>query len=399
MDDQTVNKKSSINKPINQPSRIRGILRPVEIFFDVFFSHGALHGITYLGKALLHLVEKVLWIVLIVISLYFCVTLSLESWERFLTKSTVVAIEKDHYYWNISLPSLTICPMERIDRELFDQFAARSFMLDDEKIEMFEFIESLANSTYMNFENIKGTANVDRILSMLRIAPKDYMILIANLTQDLTRRDDHELRVRSQNNLEYIRSDQTLTEYGICYTTNSFIARNLTTRFSITARTIQSISPDICHTAWKRTNLKRTRLKVLPVRTSEMKPPKPVCHYRTLKLCFPPLKELFLEFRGGPNHDSINCYCEQNCVDSKVIIERTQVLIGTRKLLGSNGGLVLMKKYPLIRFSRQVLFTFTDLLVSIGGTAGLFLGFSVLGVVEIVYFFTLRLVWYCLGHR
>lgn len=58
MDDQTVNKKSSINKPINQPSRIRGILRPVEIFFDVFFSHGALHGITYLGKALLHLVEK-----------------------------------------------------------------------------------------------------------------------------------------------------------------------------------------------------------------------------------------------------------------------------------------------------------------------------------------------------
>ncbi|KXJ72308.1 hypothetical protein RP20_CCG018375 [Aedes albopictus] len=94
---------------------------------------------------------------------------------------------------------------------------------------MFEFIESLANSTYINFEDIKGSDNVDRILQMLRITPKDYMLLIANLTQDLTRRDDHELRVRSQNNLEYIRSDQTLTEYGICYTTNSFIARNLTT--------------------------------------------------------------------------------------------------------------------------------------------------------------------------
>ncbi|XP_021701415.1 pickpocket protein 11 isoform X2 [Aedes aegypti] len=382
MDDQTVNKKSSINKPINQPSRIRGILRPVEIFFDVFFSHGALHGITYLGKALLHLVEKVLWIVLIVISLYFCVTLSLESWERFLTKSTVVAIEKDHYYWNISLPSLTICPMERIDRELFDQFAARSFMLDDEKIEMFEFIESLANSTYMNFENIKGTANVD----VFYHSPYDTINIARYLPYSMEAYEFEAYSIESVTSEDF-REHTTVSQRGCRF----FPESNLT-HFNIYTK-------GIC--------LQECRLKIafencgcIPhFYPNNVKPPKPVCHYRTLKLCFPPLKELFLEFRGGPNHDSINCYCEQNCVDSKVIIERTQVLIGTRKLLGSNGGLVLMKKYPLIRFSRQVLFTFTDLLVSIGGTAGLFLGFSVLGVVEIVYFFTLRLVWYCLGHR
>ncbi|XP_062706720.1 sodium channel protein Nach [Aedes albopictus] len=487
--------KMETKKTNNQPSVIRTILRPVEIFFDVFFSHGALHGITYLGKSLLHLFEKILWMVLIVISLYFCVTLSLQSWERFLTKSTVVAIEKDHYYWNISLPSLTICPMDRIDRDLFDQFATRSLLNDEEKVEMFEFIESLANSTYINFEDIKGSDNVDRILQMLRITPKDYMLLIANLTQDLTRRDDHELRVRSQNNLEYIRSDQTLTEYGICYTTNSFIARNLTTSqllkghppdendfyrnqklhdvrygnlfdgdvtysfigfngaisafyhspydtiniarylpysmeaYEFEAYSIESVTSEDFreHTTvsqrgcrfFSESNLthfniytkgiclQECRLKIAMDKCkciphfypNNVRPPKTVCSYKQLKECFPPLKELFLEFRGGPEHDSINCYCEQNCVDSKVIIERTQVLVGTRKLLGSNGGLVLMKKYPLIRFSRQVLFTFTDLLVSIGGTAGLFLGFSVLGVVEIVYFFTLRLVWYCLGHR
>ncbi|XP_062551534.1 sodium channel protein Nach [Armigeres subalbatus] len=284
--------------------------------------------------------------------------------------------------------------------------------MEDEKKEMYEFIESLANSTYMNFENIKGSSNVDRILSMLRIAPKDYMVLIANLTKDLTRRDHQELRVRNQNNLEYIRSDQTLTEYGICYTTNSFIARNLTTRdttvaqrgcrfFSESNLTHYSIyTKGICLQEC-RLNIAYQHCGCIPhFYPNNVKPPKPVCDYRTLKVCFPPLKQLFLEFREDHDgHDSIDCYCEQNCVDSKVIIERTQVLVGTRKLLGSNGGLVLMKRYPLIRFSRQVLFTFTDLLVSIGGTAGLFLGFSVLGVVEIIYFFTLRLVWYCLGRR
>lgn len=136
---------------------------------------------------------------------------------------------------------------------------------------MFDFIESLANSTYMNFRNIRGSQNVDvsfslaplpapvvygkdgrlsskfvdiynfsflvvrfssaqRILSMLRIQPKDYMMLIANLTKDLTRQDHQEFRVRTLANLEYIRTLQTLTEYGICYTTNSLIAPNLTTR-------------------------------------------------------------------------------------------------------------------------------------------------------------------------
>ncbi|XP_039436738.1 uncharacterized protein LOC120418426 isoform X2 [Culex pipiens pallens] len=470
------------------------LLRPVETFMKNFLAHGALHGITYLGMSLLHGIEKLMWLALIMIAVYFCGLLSLESWERFQTKSTVVTIEKDHYYWNISMPSLTICPMNRIDEKLFHQFCDKNYIHDSEdKEELFAFIESLANSTYMNFGNIKGSQNVDRILSMLRIQPKDYMSLIANLTEDLTRRDDQELRVRSQNNLEYIRTMQTLTEYGICYTTNNLIAPNLTTsqllrghppeedyfyrnhklhdvRFGnlfdgdvtysfigfdtpisvfyhspyemmniaryqpyskeayefeaysieiVTGADFQddtSVSQRACRFSFesnlthygiytKGICLQECRLKMayqhcgcIPhFYPNNIPHPKPVCDYKTLRACFPKHEELFLEFRE--NAKSVNCYCEQNCVDSKVVIEKMQILTGTRKLLGSNGGLVIMKRYPLIRFNRQVLFTFTDLLVSIGGTAGFFLGFSVLGAVEIIYFFTLRLIWYILGRR
>lgn len=46
--------------------------------------------------------------------------------------------------------------------------------------------------------------------------------------------------------------------------------------------------------------------------------------------------------------------------------------------------------WPIIRYKREVLFGWVDLLVSFGGIAGLFLGFSLLSGVEIAYYFTMR---------
>lgn len=145
---------------------------------------------------------------------------------------------------------------------------------------------------------------------------------------------------------------------------------------------------------------------------------KPVCSYQRLKTCFPDKQELFHEFREMRNgvEQTVNCNCLQNCVDSNVVVERYQHLKGTKELLGSIGGLMVMRKYPLIRFQREVIFTLTDFfgelitfyplisiniyfIVSIGGSAGFFVGSSVLGLIEILYFFSLRLFWYCFGRR
>lgn len=91
--------------------------------------------------------------------------------------------------------------------------------------------------------------------------------------------------------------------------------------------------------------------------------PKPICSYHQLKMCFPDKKELFLEFHDtdeSGHEETVTCSCLQNCLDSNVIIEKFQHLKGTRQLLGSIGGLVIMKKYPLTRFQREVIFTLTD---------------------------------------
>lgn len=57
-----------------------------------------------------------------------------------------------------------------------------------------------------------------------------------------------------------------------------------------------------------------------------------------------------------------------------------------------------LKEYPRMRLKRDVLFSFADVLVYVGGMAGLFLGCSVLSFAEIIYFCTIRLFWFVIDY-
>lgn len=181
----------------------------------------------------------------------FCATivLSLKSLNRYETKGTVVTIERDHYYWNTSLPSLTICPtVNRIDREYFNDYCQKRGINGEDKVQFYEFLESMANATFETFHQIKNYSSVEvrrwhwycfpvkqwlfeRVfLQKLNLLPEDYMMLIYNMTRDWTRMPNLEARVRAYRNRQMIRSEQILTERGICYVGNNFLASNLSTK-------------------------------------------------------------------------------------------------------------------------------------------------------------------------
>lgn len=106
--------------------------------------------------------HRLFWLSLVIISFYATIIISLESYDRYETKSTVITIERDHYYWNTSLPSLTICPTEnRIDKHLFDDYCRWRGIDGTDKIEFYQFIESMANATYHTFEQIKDYKSVE----------------------------------------------------------------------------------------------------------------------------------------------------------------------------------------------------------------------------------------------
>ncbi|KAK7862709.1 hypothetical protein R5R35_005985 [Gryllus longicercus] len=98
------------------------------------------------------------------------------------------------------------------------------------------------------------------------------------------------------------------------------------------------------------------------------------------------LQTLYKEVGGVEKKES--CRCIQPCEHIKYEVRTAQVAPAGFHVMITYG----MKEFSTTRYIKRVLFGIEDLLVSYGGTAGFFLGCSLLSVFELVYFFTLRLV-------
>ncbi|BES90504.1 pickpocket 23 short form [Nesidiocoris tenuis] len=90
--------------------------------------------------------------------------------------------------------------------------------------------------------------------------------------------------------------------------------------------------------------------------------------------------------------NATRCSCELGCDNTVYEVEK----LSDSKRLGHNLEIGFVS-WPMIRYKREVLFGWVDLLVAFGGIAGLFLGFSLLSGVEIIYYFTLRAA--CMVYR
>ncbi|GAB0094040.1 NACH [Sergentomyia squamirostris] len=83
--------------------------------------------------------------------------------------------------------------------------------------------------------------------------------------------------------------------------------------------------------------------------------------------------------------------CELSCLNTVYDVDKLSKVSNSEST--HDGGAYINVEYltwPIIRYKREVLFGWVDLLVSFGGIAGLFLGFSLLSGVEILYYFSLR---------
>ncbi|XP_052132722.1 sodium channel protein Nach-like [Frankliniella occidentalis] len=93
---------------------------------------------------------------------------------------------------------------------------------------------------------------------------------------------------------------------------------------------------------------------------------------------------------------NLTCPCQLGCEHTVYDMEKPHEAGGDEGNGEAAGVEVGFLSWPLTRFKREVLFGQVDLLVAIGTIAGLFLGFSLLSGLEIIYLFTLR-AW-CMLH-
>ncbi|CAG9769818.1 unnamed protein product [Ceutorhynchus assimilis] len=113
-------------------------------------------------------------------------------------------------------------------------------------------------------------------------------------------------------------------------------------------------------------------------------PGEKTCNGKGLR-CLAQFKEQLISLEGLES----DCKCPVNCEEVNYVAED----VDEHEFLWESNLQYGIRHFPEMRLRRDVIFGFSDLLVYIGGVMGLFLGSSVLTVIELLYYFTLRLFW------
>ncbi|OXU26226.1 hypothetical protein TSAR_001338 [Trichomalopsis sarcophagae] len=128
-----------------------------------------------------------------------------------------------------------------------------------------------------------------------------------------------------------------------------------------------------------------------------------ICTSRQLKSCIAERTKDLIHLKAEKLK---SCDCLQDCNEALYIDKEStsfalryslfafQIDYGSKEGSPPDAIMNLNIDFPQVKYIHEELFEFTDFLASMGGAAGLFLGASVLSFCEIIYFASLRLLWF-----
>ncbi|XP_063377585.1 sodium channel protein Nach-like [Cydia fagiglandana] len=448
-----------------EPSKAKLLFQAVKkkaaSYLVIFLDTSSIHGLNHLVAPGRHPLEVLLWLALVILSVFGSVYLSSTTWERYQSSPTVVSMDRDMFAWNTTFPCVTICPHRRIDAKKLELYVRNSPVPD--KTALKKFIMQLSNSTYKNFEELPEYDP---------IPTTEYLPTLLNLTAHF----GPTLTIGASGIL--LKVQPTITEMGLCYAINSKVAEynspsyreanrwdvikhqnetffvhpldgevfaqviNLSTAYDVYIHgplEVPDISTKFQHSAQDfymkmyvtaltvYTSPEAAKLSVAQRRCRFLNE-NPLKHnsvytytmcrmecrirlcmkycgcipyfYRRIgdenicdvagMRCLSKYKDELYKLEVDKDKKKINCGCFPICDDVNYVI---QSYVLQEWFLGTNlqWGIVT---YPRMRYRRDIIFGFTDVLVAVGSMAGLFLGCSVLSFMEIVYFLSLRLFFY-----
>ncbi|XP_067633158.1 sodium channel protein Nach [Eurosta solidaginis] len=444
-----------------------GVSSKARKFILEFLQGSSIHGLTYLAKFGVSFVERMIWFAFICVAVFAIISLSKRTWERFQTSPMVISMDRNKLVWNTSFPSLTVCPHKRIDEMKVEEYMdanPKNFPSHEDRADFHIFIEHLARLTYENIETLPRNKTFG-------IPSAQYLDLLYDLKWNFEPEMSSGAAVQM-----YIY--ETLTEFGVCHSVNSLVARynsyeywkrndwsvldhgdrvtvhpldgeiyaqiiNLSTAYDVyfhgasdipiiskqrytfpetVYTTVELIALEIYTTEEARAfTIKQRKCRyqheaddmlTMPIYSfglclSEcrmffaLKVCGCVPHFyrnhlkngRILRICdfdglvcLEHIKREIISLKS--NRYKIDCHCLSNCDDSNFFVQSYR---SRDWFLGANlqWGII---DYPKMQLRRDVLFSFADVLVYIGGLVGFFLGCSALSFTEVIYYFTARLI-------
>ncbi|KAJ6641592.1 hypothetical protein Bhyg_06532, partial [Pseudolycoriella hygida] len=191
------------------------------------FLESNLHGFQLVFKTSLHLIERLLWITLIVASIYSVSNTWKAEWIRYKTKSIALFLETNYKSWGFIAPACTICT-DFIDPKRVDDMIENKWSIskNDSNFAVYrKFVEVVTRTTF---------ANLHQFMHFL-----DYPFL-----------DGLDMLQIVKEMREYLVPDSgyntVVTEMGVC-----FSSTYLHSLFNVSDRTVSTVGEDgdICRSS------------------------------------------------------------------------------------------------------------------------------------------------------
>ncbi|KAL1465493.1 hypothetical protein WDU94_005060 [Cyamophila willieti] len=354
-----------------------------------YTQHSSVHGVRYMSNKNAPFIERIFWLLVLVVCILFAYILNSRLWARYKAIPTVLAVQDTHVpLYLFPFPSVTICPANKVKKSAALEYFSRYINISEDPqrekalVHVMSALSLMQKPSYYRMApHINASMMVLPLLSEVNIS--DFMLHVLPKCEEVF--GTCSWHGKNVNCCEIFSLQKT--EEGYCFSFNSLTSEEgkhcetegIAQRDLNGAKVIVHTSyeyPDAGDGVW----LPSTRGKKLSIAVFSSI----TGHLRLLR---PP--------DGTPGFDSLNIKhslncsrCAPTCYNTEYDLEVNYTPDPRPKVWHYSGHLdIFYGALGAKRYLRDITFTSSDLLVNIGGVANLFLGFSLLSVVEFVYWF------------
>ncbi|BET03499.1 Amiloride-sensitive sodium channel [Nesidiocoris tenuis] len=166
-----------------------------------------LHGVRYITKKEYHWCERLIWAVILTISLFTTATLIVQSCLRYYYDPTVVYIEKNYREWEIKFPAITGCFIQRMNLTKAHYFIEETWKTDTNSSsyeKYMDFLNAVTNTSYKSLNDFKRF-----------IGDEDFSHFSGDDLAKIARRNEMEYYTANGENMGFF---EVITELGLCHT-------------------------------------------------------------------------------------------------------------------------------------------------------------------------------------
>ncbi|KAJ0176656.1 hypothetical protein K1T71_007835 [Dendrolimus kikuchii] len=374
-----------------------------------YCSNSTFAGIHFIADDTKHWTERLVWLALVILSWCGSVLLMVSAWEAFISNPISFGVDTVYKDWETKLPAVAVC--ESINQQkIFNVTdglwtSKHAFDLDD-------FVKDIVYFRGMSY-NL-----VEKCHQNKNPHPECHKVLNFTFFVELVRSKCPEMIKNCSYNdkpfecCDYFQAIET--DMGMCFIMNSIQLKRL-----LSVRNIENdplvalttpeqracrfhnenddgIYPYYSYSACSLLCRKRSQIAFCGCNDHLMvaTPDSERCNITGLACLHTHSSNLTSLKPPWATRPGLICSCLPSCNETEITVIKdiTKKNRASSKTNQKSVVEIVLAYLPTERFKRNVVRSRLDLVVSVGGTAGLFVGASLLSFVELIFYFTVRFI-------